>query len=231
MAFSRSMPNFSMYDANCSAFQFFVILCREACSPVRRSSRSGNRRPRAPRRFSHGRTDSSRVPQHGNLAAVRPDEVEHRLNGRCLFRHPFSPIKPITVPSRQGKSHIAERKAAVFLQTPCSSSAFSLIILPPQTVSVPALRTRPQTVRPVSPPAQRPSGWSSTVRSCASRKRSLLTGANKAAASGLAGDKALALKLLIRTLGRDNADAQLLRQQTHRRQRLSRLQLSRGFSP
>ena len=23
MAFSRSMPNFSMYDANCSAFQFY----------------------------------------------------------------------------------------------------------------------------------------------------------------------------------------------------------------
>ena len=49
---------------------------------------------------------------------------------------------------------------------------------------------------------------------------------NKAAASGLAGDKALALKLLIRTLGRDNADAQLLRQQAHRRQRLPGLQLS-----
>ena len=39
--------------------------------------------------FTDGRVRAV-FPQHGNLAAVRPDEVEHRLDGRCLSGTVFS---------------------------------------------------------------------------------------------------------------------------------------------
>ena len=39
--------------------------------------------------FTDGRIRAM-FPQHGNLAAVRPDEVEHRLDGRCLSGTVFS---------------------------------------------------------------------------------------------------------------------------------------------
>ena len=159
MAFSRSMPNFSMYDANCSAFQFLYALPRRVltCAAL----------------IALGKPPSSSTTPIRSFTArssailSSPSTVISPLSGRMrsstalmvvVFPAPFSPIKPITVPLGRVNPTLRSAKPPYFLQTPCSSSAFSLIILPPQTVSVPALRTRPQTVRPVLPPAQHPSG-------------------------------------------------------------------------
>lgn len=157
MAFSRSMPNFSMYDANCSAFQFLYALPSSVltCTALIALGKP----PSSSTTPIFSRTDG--------FEPCPPSTVISPLSGRMrsstalmvvVFPAPFSPIKPITVPLGRVNPTLRSAKPPYFLQIPCSSSAFSLIILPPQTVSVPTLQTRPQTVRPVSPPAQRPSG-------------------------------------------------------------------------
>ena len=146
-----------MYDANCSAFQFLYALPSSVltCTALIVLGKP----PSSITTPIFSRTD--------RFEPRSPSTVISPLSGRMrsstalmvvVFPAPFSPIKPITVPLGRVNPTLRSAKPLYFLQTPCSSSAFSLIILPPQTVSVPTLQTRPQTVRPVSPLAQRPSG-------------------------------------------------------------------------
>ncbi len=90
MAFSRSMPNFSMYDANCSAFQFLYAL------PRKRAHLYGAHRARKPPSSSttpiFSRTDGFEPCSPSTVISPLSGRmrVEHRLDGRCLSGTVFS---------------------------------------------------------------------------------------------------------------------------------------------